>query len=512
MSMLFKDDLADQGKRIMQFFPERFGVKLTWLRGLTGALAELGLSMQACMTAPTEILASVQGMDAITNARVSGDGGISLTSAQMGSLLTSMVGIGWSKDNIRTTAKAVGNEHPHAQYGDGTRELGMLMATLSLGPVGITDPLSETVLPGPWDAPVWPANTTITSNVSIVKAAISLNGSLLQPSYPITPSAATLTAESSSQTRAVWATYTSVPCSGAGSTSATCNHFTVVVFLDTCKFTTRGSSCIFDRGKCKWVSHADKVSGHNFKKLNNQSREQCCAACFALPLQCEAFVRDPVAETCFLITGVTSNATRKSSDREIGFTNRKLPPPPPPQELWPARDLLPLADRHAKHVAPFAQPPASFFVGSGTELQLHEYVHSPNEPIAPQAGAGTVGAGQGIQPHCAAWVAAGTPIPLDHVTDSKHGGPAQQINLSPRLTGSRVILLGEAHKFAAVSTYRFGSIAVSSAHGLSIVLRGNAGERVALRFVRVSADGVLGVCEAKVFKLIRNGATTVQLP
>eukprot|EP01050_Picozoa_sp_SAG11_P023604 SAG11_NODE_4788_length_1766_cov_1.376125_2_plen_37_part_01 len=37
--------------------------------------------MQACMTAPTEILASVQGMGAITNARVSGDGGISLVAA-----------------------------------------------------------------------------------------------------------------------------------------------------------------------------------------------------------------------------------------------------------------------------------------------------------------------------------------------------------------------------------------------------------------------------------------------
>jgi hypothetical protein len=53
---------------------------------------------------------------------------------------------------------------------------------------------------------------------------------------------------------------------------------------------------------------------------------------------------------------------------------------------------------------------------------------------------------------------------------------------------------------------------VSSANGLSIVLRGNVGGSVALRFVRVSADGVLGVCEAKVFKLIRNGASTVQLP
>lgn len=50
MTMLFKDDLADQGARITQFFPQRFGVKLTWLKGLTGALAELGLSMQVRFT------------------------------------------------------------------------------------------------------------------------------------------------------------------------------------------------------------------------------------------------------------------------------------------------------------------------------------------------------------------------------------------------------------------------------------------------------------------------------
>ena len=84
-------------------------MKLTWLKGLTGALAELGLSMQACMTAPMEILASVDGMGAITNARVSGDGGISVSAAAMGSLLTSMVGIGWSKDNIKTRTVSASN-------------------------------------------------------------------------------------------------------------------------------------------------------------------------------------------------------------------------------------------------------------------------------------------------------------------------------------------------------------------------------------------------------------------
>jgi hypothetical protein len=76
-----------------------------------------------------------------------------------------------------------------------------------------------------------------------------------------------------------------------------------------------------------------------------------------------------------------------------------------------------------------------------------------------------------------------------------------------------VILLGEAHKFAAVSTYRFGSVEVMlPTGGLSIVLRGNVGESVALRFVSVAAGGLLGACETKVFKLAHNGETTVQLP
>jgi hypothetical protein len=229
MTMLFKDDLQDQGARITQFFPDRFGVKLDWLRGLTAALAELGLSMQACMTAPMEILASVQNMTAITNARVSGDGGVSVSAAAMGSLLTSMVGIGWSKDNVKTATHGGGvGDRP----GPGFPELQMMLAALSLGPVGITDPLSEGTLPGPWAEPVWPENTTITSNVSIVKAAVSLNGSLLQPSYPITPTATTLKRMPSSDSSwSVWATYTAVPC-GSGDGGGVCNHFVAVGFID----------------------------------------------------------------------------------------------------------------------------------------------------------------------------------------------------------------------------------------------------------------------------------------
>ena len=69
--------------------------------------------------------------------------------------------------------------------------------------------------------------------------------------------------------------------------------------------------------------------------------------------------------------------------------------------------------------------------------------------------------------------------------------------MSPRLKGSSVILLGEAYyTIAAISSYRFGAIAVPSAGGLSIVLRGNVGESVTLRFVPVSVTGgVLVTCE-----------------
>ena len=88
----------------------------------------------------------------------------------------------------------------------------------------------------------------------------------------------------------------------------------------------------------------------------------------------------------------------------------------------------------------------------------------------------------------------------------------QQINLSPRLTGARVILLGEAYKYAAVSTYRFGRVDVVAGGGLSVTLRGNIGEKVVLRFVEVLAGDELGVCQRKEFTLPKNGETGVSVP
>ena len=80
------------------------------------------------------------------------------------------------------------------------------------------------------------------------------------------------------------------------------------------------------------------------------------------------------------------------------------------------------------------------------------------------------------------------------------------------LPGASAILIGEAHKYAAVSVYRFGSVEVLPSGALSVVLRGNVGEDVSLRYVQVTSAGALGECKTKSFALTKNGETTVTLP
>ena len=258
---------------------------------------------------------------------------------------------------------------------------------------------------------------------------------------------------------------------------------------------------------CSYVANADKTSGKNYKILPNKSHEACCAACWADTDHCGAYVRATAADsshpigTCFLITGNSNNATRKSSNREVGFTN--LPPPPPViEKISAGLDLLAMADADATVVRPFAEPPSGFFLGSGTTNAPKEYVYTTGHPIAPPALDGLREEGQ-----CASWVEGDT-VPFNATASSA----PQQINLSPRLTGARVILLGEAYKYAAVSTYRFGRVDVVAGGGLSVTLRGNIGEKVVLRFVEVLAGDELGVCQRKEFTLPKNGETGVSVP
>ena len=160
-----------------------------WLTGLMSAASET----QLCMAAAHEVLVSLE-VPTVTNARVNGDGGLDTPSIVLPSILTAMVGLGWSKDNLRTADRC----YNAAYFPNGTimwacdamnkgeavngafkmQVQQTALAAVSLGPVGISDQLSA--------RPDDPA-ANITSNVTLVMATCSRTGDLLQPSYPATP-------------------------------------------------------------------------------------------------------------------------------------------------------------------------------------------------------------------------------------------------------------------------------------------------------------------------------------
>lgn len=81
--------------------------------------------------------------------------------------------------------------------------------------------------------------------------------------------------------------------------------------------------------RCNYTAHADKTSGHMYKKLTNTTRDTCCAACWKENSTCDAYVRVPSTGDCCLTTGIkTLGETKSARDREIGFTHSPLPPPP----------------------------------------------------------------------------------------------------------------------------------------------------------------------------------------
>lgn len=126
--------------------------------------------------------------------QVNGDGGLDTGHLVIPSLLASTVGLGWSKDNLRTADRCyVDGLYPNGTVkwpcgsvnaGEGTSGTFKMqiqqtvLATLSLGPVGIADQLSS-----------YPGNTSadITSNKTLVMATCAATGDLLQPGYPLAP-------------------------------------------------------------------------------------------------------------------------------------------------------------------------------------------------------------------------------------------------------------------------------------------------------------------------------------
>ena len=195
MTMLFTDFLCFRGPSMAAFQdvdPREEGEHL-WLGGMVAAVAEQGCEVQFCMALAHQILASLE-WPAVTNARANGDGGLDTPAFVLTSVLASMVGLGWSKDNLRTADKCYND----ALYPNGTvmwacdamnageavngafkmQAQQTALAALSLGPVGIADQLSARP-----DDP----SATITSNLTLVNATCAATGDLLQPSAPATP-------------------------------------------------------------------------------------------------------------------------------------------------------------------------------------------------------------------------------------------------------------------------------------------------------------------------------------
>eukprot|EP01047_Picozoa_sp_COSAG01_P042685 COSAG01_NODE_3740_length_5746_cov_2.375421_6_plen_295_part_00 len=146
-----------------------------WAMGLNQAGKQAQVAIQFCMAMPSDIMMSVH-LDWVTNARASDDyaGGVdNLMNVPHAALLMWSLGIRPSKDNF-WTSNISGNPYQrptdsHPRNPGSNPELNTIAAVLSTGPVGISDKLGHT-------------------NATLVMRTCGSDGTLLQPSKPLTPS------------------------------------------------------------------------------------------------------------------------------------------------------------------------------------------------------------------------------------------------------------------------------------------------------------------------------------
>ena len=145
-----------------------------WAVGLNNAGRKEEVGIQFCMAMPSDIMMSVH-LDWVTNARASDDyaGGIdNLINVPHAALLMWSLGMRPSKDNF-WTANVTDNHYQkgaNSPKNPGSNpELNTIAAILSTGPVGISDKVGHT-------------------NATLIMRTCDANGTLLQPSKPLTPS------------------------------------------------------------------------------------------------------------------------------------------------------------------------------------------------------------------------------------------------------------------------------------------------------------------------------------
>ena len=110
LEMLFTDFLCYRGPGMAAYgdVPAGEDGEHLWLAGIAEAAASLGVEVQFCMALAHQIMATVE-WPAVTNARVNGDGGLAVQDLPLPAALAGALGLGWSKDNLRTADRCYVN-------------------------------------------------------------------------------------------------------------------------------------------------------------------------------------------------------------------------------------------------------------------------------------------------------------------------------------------------------------------------------------------------------------------
>lgn len=434
MEQLFTDFLCYRGPAMATYSDvavDEDGEHL-WLKGMTLGATQHGAEVQFCMALPHQLMMSLE-WPGVTNARANGDGGLATQSLVATSLLASMVGLGWSKDNLRTadrcyndaywpngTVKWTCNEANHGQAVNGEYVMQVqqtMLATLSLGPVGISDQLSA----GPRNK-----SATITSNKTLVMATVAATGDLLQPSFPLAPIERIL-----------------VGSAGVGD----CNGPRHIAYTWNCGTNIYGT---FTATPLVKPSSSSSGSSGSFGSSGTT-----------------ATARGDAAVWWTSIGFVAGRGQMNTSG------------------VLYESDLAPMVDAAMidASLGSFDNIPRSTFLGAGLTFPNHTMEAGHvwwSADFVVQALAADPCASVDV----VTWSGS---APMSFTSPSKSDKDiTSQINIAPVFSAgsaSQLALLGEAGKVTAVSTYRFAAVE-PSASGLTAHLRGKAGEVIKLLFAK----------------------------
>ena len=164
----FEIDFLDFNYLIFPLFLRNLTASEIWLGGMANAAGNNNMTVQYCMTLPSDLLVSAH-FDSVTNARASQDytpGYWNSYHIGGSALLISAMGLGASKDNFWTMV----NEHDISGHkgSEPNGELNAMVCALTSGPVGFSDAIGFTDY-----SVLWPTTTK--------------SGQLLHGARPLTP-------------------------------------------------------------------------------------------------------------------------------------------------------------------------------------------------------------------------------------------------------------------------------------------------------------------------------------